>query len=47
MAFMPSRYRKIDSEVCYAVEEPTECYAIVHWDCFTFPFGPMDMHLEN
>lgn len=36
VAIMLSKYKKIPSEVNFAIYQPTECIEIVHSDCFDY-----------
>lgn len=46
VAVMASTYKKIDSDVHYAITTPTQCYEIIHEECYDFPNGqePEDHH---
>lgn len=34
---MASTFKKLDSEVHFAITQPTECHEIIHDECYDFP----------
>lgn len=37
IAVMRSMFKKIESDVHYAITTPTDCLEIMHFDCYDFP----------
>ena len=47
VAVMMSEYKDIDSEVHYAIKQPTTCIEIIHVNCYGPEFYQEETPIEN